>query len=197
MSDTVVDRLLADVARGDDGSKDRLIEAVYRDLHHIAKSQVAWEKNPEGTIGATALVHEAWMRLSGDLDGAMRNRAYFYGAAAQAMRRVLIDRARSRNAGKRGGGLKRLPLEGIELSRDGHDDELIELDGLIEALAQQDERLAEVVRLRFWAGLSTKETARALECSDRTVKRDWAYARAFLIDSLGLGGEDEDQPDDL
>jgi DNA-directed RNA polymerase specialized sigma24 family protein len=90
-----------------------------------------------------------------------------------------------------------LPLEGIELSRDGHDDELIELDGLIEALEEQDGRLAEVVRLRFWAGLSTKETARALECSDRTVKRDWAYARAFLIDSLGLGGEGEDQPDDL
>jgi RNA polymerase sigma factor (TIGR02999 family) len=190
MSDTVVDRLLADVARGDAGSKDRLIEEVYQDLHRIAQSQVFWERNPEGTVGATVLVHEAWIRLSGHLEGTTRNRAYFYGAAARAMRRVLVDRARSQGAHKRGGGLKRLPLEGIELSREGHDEQLIELDGLIEALENQDGRLAEVVRLRFWAGLSTSQTARVLECSERTVKRDWAYARAFLIDSLGLVDED-------
>lgn len=189
MGDTVVDQLLDDVAAGGDGSKERLIEAVYQDLRRIANSQVGRGSGREGTIGATALVHEAWLRLEGDLDSAMRNRAYFYGAAAQAMRRVLIDYARSRGAKKRGGDRKRLPLEAIDLSRDGRDDELLEVDQLIDQLAQEDQRLAEVVRLRFWAGLSTKETAKALDCSDRTVKRDWAYARAFMIDSLGLSGE--------
>ena len=189
MGDTVVDQLLEEVAAGSDGSKEQLIDAVYKDLHRMAKAHVGRGSGRDGTIGATALVHEAWLRIAGDLDSAMRNRAYFYGCAARAMRRVLIDYARARGAKKRGGDRKQLPLEAIDLSRDGRDEELLEVDGLIEQLASEDERLAEVVRLRFWAGLSTKETARALECSDRTVKRDWAYARAFMIDALGLSNE--------
>ena len=194
MSDTRVEQLLAEVSQGYPGSQERLIELVYADLHRMARAQIALGVGSEGTLGATALVHEAWLRLEGDLDGVIKNQAYFYGAAAQAMRRALIDYARARGAKKRGGDRRRLPLEGIDLSRAGRDDELLAVDGIIEQLAEEDDRLAEVVRLRFWAGLNVEAVANALGCSSRTVKRDWAYARAFMIDALGIVDEqDEDQ----
>lgn len=193
MVETRVEQLLAEVSEGRAESQDRLIDLVYDDLRQLARTQIARATGAEGTMGATALVHEAWLRLEGDLESIVENRAYFYGAAACAMRRVLIDYARSRGAQKRGGGRKRLPLEAIDLSREGRDDELIEVDGLIEQIAKQDERLAEVVRLRFWVGLGTEETANALGCSSRTVKRDWAYARAFLIDALDLTGSSDEE----
>lgn len=186
MVETRVEQLLADVSQGHTASQERLIDVVYDDLRHLARAQIARAVGTEGTMGATALVHEAWLRLEGDLESVAKNRSYFYGAAACAMRRVLIDYARNRGAQKRGGDRNRLPLEAIDLSREGRDEELIEVDQLIEQLAEQDDRLAAVVRLRFWVGLSTEETAAALGCSSRTVKRDWAYARASFIDALGL-----------
>ena len=192
MSDTGIEQLLCEASEGRAEANERLIELVYQDLHQIARAQIGRGAHEPGTLGATALVHEAWMRLAGNFQGATRNRAYFFGAAAQAMRQVIIDHARSRGAKKRGGGKRRLPLEGIELSRDGRDEEILEIDQLIENLAEEDPRLTEIVRLRFWAGLSTQETAEALECSARTVKRSWAYARARLIDALH---EDDSQRD--
>ena len=191
MSDTRIEELLIKASEGRSDAEEDLIELVYKDLHQIAKAQIGRGANDPGTLGATALVHEAWMRLAGNFQNATRNRAYFFGAAAQAMRQVFIDHARARGAKKRGGGQRRLPLEGIELSRDGRDEELLEVDQLIESLAEEDEQLVEIVRLRFWAGLSTQETADALECSTRTIKRSWAYARARLIDSLQMSDDIE------
>ena len=186
MSDTQIDALLLQVKEGHSQAREDLIELVYADLRQIANAQIGRGAHDPGSLGATALVHEAWMRLAGNFENATQNRSYFFGAAAQAMRQVLVDHARARGAKKRGGGKRRLPLEGIELSRDGRDEELLEVDQLIESLADEDELLAEIVRLRFWAGLSTQETADALECSPRTIKRSWAYARARLIDSLQM-----------
>ena len=187
MGSTEVDRILGEVAAGRTGASDRLIEAVYDDLRRIARSQLGRAGEANGTLGATALIHEAWMRLSGDLTGVMRNRPYFYASAARAMRQALVDHARARGARKRGGDRTRLPLEGIDLVRQERDDELLEVDAVIDRLARQDERVGEVVRLRFWAGLNNSQVAEVLDCSERTVKRDWVYARACIIDALGHG----------
>jgi RNA polymerase sigma factor (TIGR02999 family) len=135
-------------------------------------------------------VHEAWLRLADDQAGfAFGSRAHFFKAAAEAMRRILIEHARARGRGKRGGGARRVPLSAIEIVQQADCGEILSVDDAIRRLEERDERLAEIVKLRFFAGLSEQETAEALGLSDRTVRREWTLARAWLRRELGLGRE--------
>src|SRR5690606_27472828 len=137
------------------------------------------------TLQTTALVHEAYFRLADDTKVTARGRAYFFAAAARAMRQVLVDHARRRNAAKRGGGVEPVSLDETRLAVDELAAELLDLDRELERLAALNERHARVVECRFFAGLSVEETAAALDVSPRTVKSDWALARAWLYETLG------------
>lgn len=158
---------------------------VYDQLLAIARRRMSGERH-EHTLQATALVHEAYLRLLGDdaASLAWAGRAHFFHAAAEAMRRILIEHARSRGRVKRGGGRKREPLDVIDLASEDNSDDILALDAAICRLEQQDEQAAKIVRLRFYAGLSVEEAAEALSISPRTVKRDWAVARAWLYEQL-------------
>lgn len=178
---------------GADGEADgELLPLVYDHLKQIARARMKSERAGH-TLQATALVHEAWVRVAGGAEVAWTDRAHFYGAAAEAMRRILIEHARARGRVKRGGGLRRQPLDVVDLAIEADSTEILALDEAIERLEEQDARAAKIVRLRFYAGLSVDETAQALDLSRRTVLREWAFARAWLFRSLGLSetGDDE------
>lgn len=170
-----------------DGGADanaRLLEAVYGELRQIARSFHA-RHDIGDTLTATSLVHEAYLKLvDGDrlpFDG----RAHFFGAAARAMRQVVVDSARSKSRAKRGGGVKALRLDDeLQISADGRSDEVLALDEALVKLEAVDPRAARVVECRYFAGLTVDETAAALEVSPMTVKRDWAAARAWLHNAL-------------
>ncbi len=171
--------ILEKVGAGEARAADQLLPLVYNQLRAAAQKQMAQER-ADHTLQATALVHEAYVRLVGSRDVPWENRAHFYVAAAEAMRRVLIEHARKRGRVKRGGGLRRIPLSGEELARDPNLEEILSVDAAIRRLEERDGRMARIVRLRFFAGLGTKETAAVLGLSDRTVRREWALARAWL-----------------
>lgn len=156
-----------------------LLPAVYEELRALARSRMARE--PRGaTIQATALVHEAYLRLVGDADPGWSGRGHFFAAAAQAMRRILVDRARARNVDKRGGGMTRVSLDEGAVLGDEPSLEILALDEALTKLEAHDGRKAKVVKLKHFAGLEVDEIATALEVSPTTVKNDWAYARAWL-----------------
>ena len=162
-----------------------LLPLVYDQLRNLARQRMAQERTGH-TLQATALVHEAFARLvgpGGGADARFANVAHFYHAAAEAMRRILIEHARRHGRVKRGGGRQRVPLDVLDLAT--YDPEhVIAVDEALQRLAQEDPRAADVVRLRFYAGLSVEETAQALELSERTVRREWEYARACLYRSM-------------
>ena len=164
----------------------QLLPLVYDELKQLAQRRMNSERVAH-TLQATALVHEAYLRLVGDQQMAWSNRRHFFGAAAEAMRRVLVDHARKVKADKRGGDLARVSLSVGQLV--GHDDpdRVLALDEALESLAAEDSRAAEVARLRYFAGLSVAETALAMEVSERTVMREWTFARARLSQLLGPG----------
>jgi RNA polymerase sigma-70 factor (ECF subfamily) len=180
--------LLDRVAAGDRESTDRLLEAVYDQLRRIAQQRMKDEK-PGHTLQATALVHEAYMRLIRDKKLKWSSRAQFYVAAAQAMQRILIEHARKRNRLKRGGD--RLPVVSnvVDLAQDENLEDVVALHEAIDRLNEEDPRSALVTRLRFYAGLTVEETAKAMNISERTVMREWVYARTWLRDALGPVGE--------
>lgn len=181
-----VTRLLRDC--GDDRQAwAELLPIVYDELRQIARRRMAGER-AQHTLEATALVHEAWMRLVDDRGMDWKGRRHFFGAAAEAMRRVLVDHARKVKSEKRGGQRERVPITVCDLGVEDDPDRLLALDDALEVLAKEDERAAEVARLRFFAGLDVEETAHALEVSERTVMREWAYARARLAEILGSDG---------
>jgi RNA polymerase sigma factor (TIGR02999 family) len=160
--------------------QDELAAAVYATLRAIAANQMAGERRNH-TLSPTALVHEAYLKLTGDA----RDNGAFYHAAAEAMRRILIDHARSRGAVKRGGGWRR-SVESVEdLAANASSEDVVALDEAFLRLEAQDPRAAEVVRLRFYAGLTVDQAAEALGVSRRSVLRDWEYARAYLLADLG------------
>lgn len=180
--------LLTSIEGGDAEAFDRLWPVLYDDLRRMARRQRAREAgNP--TIHTTDLVHEAYLRLAGDPRVTERGRAYFMGAAARAMRRVLIDGARRRGTDKRGGGLVRVTLGDDMAAVDAYASELVDLDRALVNLETESPRLARVVECRFFGGMSVEETAEALDISPRTVKADWALARAWLFNALGRDAE--------
>lgn len=179
--------LLAAARAGDSDGQSRLFEVVYGELRRIAAGQLRNER-AEHTLQPTALVHEAYVRLLGRADLPWENRAHFFTTAAGTMRRILIDHARSRRALKRDGALKRVDLdEEPVIFRDEDAERLIAVDDALQKLAEWDERQARVVELRFFGGLTVDETADVLRVSAKTVKRDWAMARAWLQSQLEGG----------
>jgi RNA polymerase sigma factor (TIGR02999 family) len=168
---------------GDNESLDRLIPFLYEELKRAAHRQLRREQ-PGQTLRTTDLVHEAYLRLVDQTQLTRRGRAYFFAAAARAMRQVLIDRARRRRAAKRGGGLPDVDIDGAAIPVDAFAERLLDLDAALEQLARLSPRQARVLECRYFGGLSVEETAEALEISARTVKYDWALARAWLYGVL-------------
>ncbi len=181
-----VTQILGALERGDPGAAERLLPVVYDQLRQIAAERMAREK-PGATLQATALVHEAWLRLLGpDAARSSRfaDRGHFFAAAAESMRRILIDRARARGRVKRGGAQRRLDLDPDALLLDEVPAELLDLDAALDRLAEEDPVKARLVTLRFFAGLTLAEAAASLGLSMSTADRHWAYARAFLYAAM-------------
>ncbi len=182
-----VTRLLTAIGAGDNGATDELFPLVYEDLRALARRRMRAEP-PGHTLQATALVHEAYLRLVGDGETNWNSRGHFYAAAAQAMRRILVERARRYQRQKHGGGRKRLPLDQIDV---GHEDgtvDVLALNEALEELQRKDLRAYDVAMLRHFCGLTNEDTAQALGISPRTVRREWDYARVWLFDVLKAGG---------
>jgi RNA polymerase sigma factor (TIGR02999 family) len=178
-----VTRILDAIQQGDSKAAEDLLPLVYEELRRLAAHKMAAEAAGQ-TLQPTALVHEAWLRLGGDQQPTWQNRAHFVAAAAEAMRRVLIDRARRKNRIRHGKGLTRVDLDTVELAVQADDDTLLRVDEALEKLAEEDPVKAQLVKLRFFVGLSLPEACRALGMSETTGKRHWAYARAWLYDAL-------------
>ncbi|HYL72846.1 MAG TPA: sigma-70 family RNA polymerase sigma factor [Bryobacteraceae bacterium] len=177
-----ITQLLARVRTGDQQANAQLAPLIYDELRRLAAYYIRGER-PDHTLQATALVHEAYIKLVGqDID--WQSRAHFFAVAAQVMRRVLVDYARAAKADKRAGKLHRIPLESALVYAEEQSGELIALDEALERLGQWDPRQSRIVELRFFAGLSVEETAEVLGISTRTVKRDWSMARAWLYSEL-------------
>jgi RNA polymerase sigma factor (TIGR02999 family) len=184
MSD--VTQLLEAAAGGDLHAADRLLPLVYDELRKLAAAKMQNER-PGHTLDSTALVHEAYLRLVGDQQ--FNGRGHFFAAAAEAMRRILIENARRKRRDKRGGDRRRVNLDAVAPAADDPTDDVLALDEALGLLAAEDARKADLVRLRYFAGLSLEEAAECLGVSRATASREWAYARAWLYDRLGGGSE--------
>jgi RNA polymerase sigma factor (TIGR02999 family) len=175
-----ITQILAKIEGGDPAAAEHLLPLVYEELRKLAAARLAQEK-PGQTLQATALVHEAYLRLIGPANAqGFDNRGHFFSAAAEAMRRILIDRARRRASERHGGELIRKDLDTLDLAAPESSDDLLALDEALDQLAATDEKAAQLVKLRYFAGLTMEQVALALNISPRTADRMWAYARAFL-----------------
>ncbi len=186
MNDGELTLILERIEAGDATAAERLLPLVYDELRKLAASKMARESAGH-TLQPTALVHEAWLRLGGDDQRPWANRAHFFAAAAESMRRILIDTARRKQAVRHGGGLVKLSANatGFDLAGPSEDDaELLLVDEALAALAQHDARKADLVKQKYFAGLTLEEAAEVLGVSLRTAKRDWAYARAWLFNEV-------------
>lgn len=174
-----VTQILNGIERGEAGAGE-LLPLVYEELRKLAAHKMAHEP-PGQTLQPTALVHEAWLRLAGqEVRGEFKSRAHFFGAAAEAMRRILIDRARTKYARRHGGGQQRLDIGELEIAAEPPAEELLALNEALEKFARQDPAKAELVKLRYFAGLTIPEAAEILQISEPTAKRHWTFARAWL-----------------
>jgi RNA polymerase sigma factor (TIGR02999 family) len=192
MSESLIERLLIEVRDGHEGADTRLFEAVYAEMRRIAGSCFRGVRS-DHTLTPTAVVHEAWMRLSGGASPNWSDRRHFYASAAQAMRHVLIDHARSRGAAKRGGGRYRVPIDADDLAATADSSQIIALEDAVNRLEQWNGELGEIVRLRFYAGLTTEQAADVMGLTLRTFKRRWSLARGWLEQDLR---GDLEEPDD-
>ena len=174
--------LLTALRNGDRSALDRLFPLIYADLRHRAHQQLA-RRRPGDTLSTTALVHEAYLKLTGSAHQTYQDRAHFFAVASRAMRQILVDYARHNAAAKRGGG-HAVRLEPDSVAAPARAEDLVVLDEALTQLERLDQRLASLVELRFFGGLSVEETAEALAVSPRTVKRDWRKARAFLYQTI-------------
>ena len=181
MSD--VTRILQSIESGDPNAADQLLPLVYGELRKLAAARLANE-SPNQTLQPTALVHEAWLRLTGNENVKWNGRAHFFGAAAEAMRRILIDNARRKRARRHGGNQQRLDIDEVELAAPAQEDELLAIDGALEQFAQVDKQKAELVKLRYFVGLTLEESAGILGISVPTAKRWWTYARSWLYQRI-------------
>ncbi len=178
-----VTRLLSALTRGDDGAASKLIPVVYGELRRLAGSYMRRER-VDHTLQATALVHEAYLKLIEQRSANWQSRAHFFGVAAQLMRRILIDHARGHSRQKRGGEQKRVSLDEAFVFSEKQADELLAVDDSLNRLTEIDPRQARVVELRFFGGLSVEEAAEVLGVSPKTIKRDWSVAKAWLYADL-------------
>jgi len=176
---TILDRL----DQGETQAAHDLLPLVYEELRKLAAARMAgeWETS---TLQPTALVHEAWLRLAGSEQQAWKGRNHFFAAAAEAMRRILIDRARRKHALKRQAGTQRIDLDRLDVAGEADEESLLAVDEALEKLAAQDSQCAELVKLRFFGGMSHEEAAAALGISERSAYRYWTFARAWLYREL-------------
>ena len=182
-----ITRILEAVQQGDPKAAAELFPAIYDELRKVASQKMACE-GPSPTLQPTELVNEAWLRLAGSQGRDWKNRAHFFGAAAEAMRRILVDRARRRNCLKRGGQLERVDVEEADIPSPLPDDDLLVLDEALAKFAMLDARKADLVKLRYFAGLTFEEAAGVLGIAVPTAKQWWAYARAWLrVEMRGAG----------
>ena len=185
-----ITRLLAAARQGDGSATHRLVSLIYDELRAMARRQLR-QRRPGQTIDTTVLVHEVYLRLVVHEDVPWKDRAHFLSVASLAMRQILVDAARRRVAKKRGGEDVRIPLEELRLGPDDEPDaetralEVLAVDRALTSLAALNERLSKLVELRFFAGLTEEETAEVMGTSERTVRRDWRKARAYLFQALG------------
>jgi len=184
-----ITRLLEEMREGDPEAAEKLLSHVYRELRILAACKMAHE-GPGQTLQPTALVHEAWLRLVGGDGQRFPSRAYFFAAAGEAMRRILVENARCKKRLKRGGNLQRVDIENVDLAAPLPDDELLALDEALTRLAQSEPRAAELVKLCFFVGLTQEQAAKELGISVATVERRWAFARAWLFDEIRQMRED-------
>jgi RNA polymerase sigma factor (TIGR02999 family) len=181
-----VTQILEGIGAGDAQAAERLLPLVYEELRRLAAARMAREA-PGQTLQPTALVHEAWLRLAGDRPQTWQNRAHFFSAAAEAMRRILIQNARRKARLKRGGGQQRFDIDTLELAGAAPDDKVLQVDEALERLEAQDPEKARVVVLKFFGGLTDREAAASLGVTERTVERHWAYAKAWLFQAIRAG----------
>jgi RNA polymerase sigma factor (TIGR02999 family) len=181
MSDATL--LLTAVEKGDPTAAEQLLNLLYEELRRLATSKMAHEA-PGQTLQPTALVHEAWLRLVGSKNPKFENRAHFFSAAAEAMRRILIDRARRRRTQRHGGKLERVDLEEQDVAAPAADDQLLAVNEIVDTLAKNHPVQAEVVKLRYFVGMTNEETAEALNISVATVKNYWTFARTWIFKEI-------------
>jgi len=181
MSD--VTRILGAIEKGDPVAADELLPLVYHELRKLAAHKMANEA-PGQTLQPTALVHEAYLRLVGNEDKKWAGRAHFFAAAAEAMRRILIDNARRKRAQRHGGGHQRVDVEEVEIASDTEDDQLLAINEALDRLAAKDKVKAELVKLRYFVGMTIEEAAQILGISEPTAKRYWTYSRAWLYTEI-------------
>lgn len=181
MSDATV--LLAAVEQGDPRASEQLLDLIYGELRRLAAYKMAQEA-PGQTLQPTALVHEAWLKLVGNGGQPFKNRAHFFAAAAEAMRRILIDRARRRQTMRHGGHHERVDIDECHLAAPDDDDQLLAVNDALETLERHHPVQAQVVKLRYFGGMTNEETAHALDVSVATVKNYWTFARAWLFDAI-------------
>lgn len=179
-----ITQVLGAVARGEAGAAQDLLPLVYDELRRLATARMAQEAAGQ-TLQATALVHEAWLRLVNEGDRTWANRALFFAAAAEAMRRILIENVRRKSRIKRGGGqLIRINLSEIDLAGETPDDRVLLIDEALERLRSENPEAAQLVVMKFFAGMTNQEVAESLEITERTVERRWAFAKAWLLRSI-------------
>jgi RNA polymerase sigma factor (TIGR02999 family) len=180
-----VTRILESIEHGDPKAADQLLPLVYDELRKLAGAKMAGEL-PNQTLQPTALVHEAWLRLVGHAEPTFANRAHFFAAAAEAMRRILIDKARRKRAVRHGGDHQRVDLEDLEVAAPGNEDELLAVNEALDKLAARNQVEAELVKLRYFVGMTLEEAAQVLGISTRTAHTYWAHARAWLYREIEL-----------
>ncbi len=175
-----ITRLLQDMREGSPEAEEELLSRVYHELRTLAASKLSRE-SPGHTLEPTALVHDAWLRLAGGNGQHFPDRAYFFAAAAEAMRRILVERARRKKRRKHGGNLEKVDIENVDLPTPVPDEELLEVDEALTRLSECEPRAAELVKLRFFVGLTHEQAAKEMGISLSTVERTWAFARAWLF----------------
>jgi RNA polymerase sigma factor (TIGR02999 family) len=175
--------LLSAIEQGNPTAAEELLDLVYEELRRLAASKISHEA-PYQTLQPTALVHEAWLRLMGGGQPAFKNRAHFFSAAAEAMRRILIDRARRKLTVRHGGGYERIDVDQLDLASPDADQEILAVDEVLDEFARQHPLKAEVVKLRFFVGMTHEETARVLGISEATARNYWTFARAWILNEI-------------
>ena len=181
MSDVTV--ILDAIQTGDPKAAEELLPLVYAELRKLAAFKLA-QQSPDQTLQPTALVHEAYLKLLGGGNHSWQNRRHFFAAAAEAMRHLLVDRARRKAAVRHGGGLRRIDLDHVVVATETTDDNILLINEALERLTRHDAQTAELVKMRFFGGLTFPQAAEVLGLSERTAKRSWAYARAWLFKEI-------------